>query len=97
MGGDNLEDDPYFKERRASTRIRRHGHIEIKHHGSDNTFKSQIMNVSEGGIRFISAIAFELGETVDFTMDGQEITAVVLECKNLYNGYAIRAEFSPED
>ncbi|MHC4871592.1 MAG: PilZ domain-containing protein [Planctomycetota bacterium] len=89
--------DSHKKERRASTRTRRHGLLEFSHKGNDELVKAQIMNISDGGIRFISSIVLDLGEEIELLLEKKnKRKAVVLECKNLYNGYSIRTEYISE-
>jgi len=81
-------------DRRQSGRVHRHEHAEVKLAGSDEQFEPvQLMNISEGGARFISSRAFDIGDTCTLSINNQENQAKVLHCKQLFKGYAIRTEF----
>jgi len=83
------------KDRRQSDRIQKHGHAEARHDTSDSTFESvQIMNISAGGIRFVSSSPYEKNEACVVRLDQKERLAIVHHCKQLFKGYAIRAEFT---
>jgi hypothetical protein len=82
------------KDRRKSERIQKHGPAEVKRTGDGETFeKVQIMNVSEGGVRFVTSAPFEGGELCTLRHNGEEKAVKVHHCKELFSGYAIRGEY----
>ncbi len=86
------------EERRQSNRVHRHEHAEARLVQDDEAqFKTiQIMNISEGGARFISSQPFDVGEICVLRISGEERQAKVHHCKQLFKGYAIRTEFVKE-
>jgi hypothetical protein len=82
-------------ERRHSERIVTHKHAEVrKLVGSQKKLPVQVMNISDGGVRFICAIPFELGEELAYIDENHTTKAVARACKPLFKGFAIRAEFT---
>jgi hypothetical protein len=79
-------------ERRKSQRIRRHHHAEVRVSAKEKA-SAQIMNISEGGVRLITAIEIPLKNKFTLVVDGKEVPCLVHECKKLFNGFAVRAEF----
>ena len=82
------------KDRRKSERIQKHGRAEVKRTGDNQTFENvQIMNVSEGGVRFVASAPFEEGELCTLRHGQEERTVKVHHCKELFSGHAIRGEY----
>lgn len=83
------------KERRKSVRIDKHGRgqVLVTENGED-VHILQIMNISDGGVRFV--IGAELPEGEVITANLPELGAQkckILECAKLFNGYEVRAVF----
>jgi hypothetical protein len=87
-----MSSDP--EERRLSVRIRKHQHVEVQTLDANQpSVRGQIMNISEGGLRFVSSASFLRGEVLTVTVADECLPSKVHECKALYSGYATRAEF----
>ncbi len=82
-----------YEDRRASVRVKKHGHLDFRYGDKNDLIRAQIMNFSEGGVRFVSPVMVELGKKLEMTIDNKVICGIILECKNLYNGYSVRIEF----
>ena len=82
------------QERRGNQRILRHGHAEARR-AQGPRFTIQIMNISEGGVRFVAAAAIPKGERLRLWLEEKEIAAEVCDCRKLYNGFSVRVRFAP--
>mgnify|MGYP001562884415 CR=1 FL=1 len=80
-------------ERRTSQRIMKHGHAEAKR-AQGPRFAIQIMNISEGGVRFVTTAAIPPGERLRLWIEKEEIVADVCDCRQLYNGFSVRVRFA---
>ena len=84
-------------KRRNGNRIYKHDQIKVCCQGMENEEDAsiaQVMDLSEGGMNFITAVAFPEGEKLKISNHDKEYCARVLECRKCINGYAIRAEFN---
>ena len=89
---------PPSQERRKSTRIARHQHVEIKRVSQEGepALTGQVMNISEGGARFYTSIELAADEPLKIMAGDQEFRAKVLDCAKRFSGYAVRAAFIEE-
>lgn len=90
MDGESTHDD-----RRVSDRIHGLRHAEVRRTGTDSEddLRVQIMNLSEGGVRFITSENFEEGESFTLFIDNEPSPGKVVGTKQIFQGYAIRGEF----
>ncbi len=80
-------------ERRRYPRLERHGPGVVKLLGGDGTARIQLMNLSDGGAKFVSTLPFEPGQTVRLAIDDIEYYVRIHRCTKLFEGYSLRAEF----
>lgn len=81
------------KERRQSERVYHHGHAEVMRDTNQAACSVQIMNLSEGGVRFVAQEPFEIGETFRIELEDGARCCKTLHCKELFKGYAVRSRF----
>lgn len=81
------------KERRKSVRVRMHQHAEIFVGAKGERQPVQIMNISDGGVRFVVNEALPPGQKFVIVLGEDERECKSLHCKELFKGFAIRAEF----
>ncbi|MFW5857321.1 MAG: hypothetical protein ACOCX4_05525 [Planctomycetota bacterium] len=96
-----MADEDAFVERRQSPRFYRHEHAVVlrREGGGDEDLSSvQVMNISDHGVRFVSAVIFDPKDVLVFRLgDDKEYRTEVLECAARFNGYAVRARFLDMD
>lgn len=81
-------------ERRSSPRIEKHERAEVWiEHPAPVGFPIQVMNISEGGVRFIASERLWPGEEGIFVHSRGEHRIRILDSKPLFDGYATRAKF----
>lgn len=81
-------------ERRRSERIRKHQHAEAQLlNETGETFSVQLMNISDGGVRFVAARPFPIDEQVRFVLSGRSRLTTIRRCRKMFGGYSIHAEF----
>lgn len=78
-------------ERRGNDRVYQHERVEV--HGADRDFMAQVMNKSEGGLRFYAADPFAEGSELEVTLDGRRRRGRILECSPRFQGHAVRVQF----
>ncbi len=62
-------------------------------HGQESLLDTQTMNLSEGGLQFITRSAVVEGELLKVIAGGREASALVLESRYVYGGYIVRCKF----
>lgn len=82
------------KERRRHPRTYSHLPVVLRRGGgSTELLQAQTMNISEGGLQFVTGEPLEEGQELGVYREGRERTAVVLESKPFYGGFIVRCAF----
>jgi hypothetical protein len=87
-----MSEDPWA-DRREFPREYRHSHLTVIGREGADDVRASLMNISEGGLRFIASSPFDVGESIRVTINDRERTAKVLECSPRFQGYAVRAQY----
>jgi hypothetical protein len=90
------QDAQSHQDRRRSERVYKHNPAKVYYHDESadkEVAAAQVMNISNGGVRFVSAIAFPPGEIIRLNVNDEDYRGKVLECSKRFNGYAIRCQF----
>ncbi|MBN2712118.1 MAG: PilZ domain-containing protein [Planctomycetes bacterium] len=81
-------------DRRRSERKYTHGHAEISMvNDAPATVSVQVMNISDGGVRIVTSHAFTKDDTFLIDLDGADRKCRVVDCKKLFEGCSVRAEY----
>ena len=89
-----VDEQPQGQDRRQSVRVHRHQRAAVRLNNEEATLvKVQIMNISEGGVRFVSSVPFQPGEEILLVLNDEEHMTTILDCTDLFEGFAVRAEF----
>ncbi|MBN1257876.1 MAG: PilZ domain-containing protein [Planctomycetes bacterium] len=86
-------------ERRQANRIYKHDQIQVTCEGvrnEDGPSIAQVMDLSDGGVHFVAAVAFTKGDRLTISNQERELHAQVLDCQKCINGYTVRAEFDKD-
>lgn len=84
-------------ERRQSERRYQHGHAEVLRDGGEAPLSIQVMNISDGGVRFVVSEPFSDGEEFTVILSDRKYHCRALHCKELFKGFAIRSQYVEND